>query len=284
MSIDFARLSEKCTAATCLKQKILDLFSQGRERLTLPEVKKLLNASDFAISKRQISAAVKELVLARILIYTNRFSISHLELNHIDEIRIGDRLLLTADIHRCEEPGTAVVRISRGAAFGMGDHPTTRLALEGIQRVIDLAMKALNPRKMKVLDIGTGSGILAIAALNLGVGSAVCIDTDPVARHEARLNAAINGLESRMKITKISIEKMDPDTFNVILANLRPPTLRQLFPCMKEISAPGAYWVLSGFRPEEGIRIEKQLGDHRFRNVWNQTADNWASVAAKAEF
>jgi ribosomal protein L11 methyltransferase len=233
------------------------------------------------MTRRQLDSIIKELVSSGELIYTNHFSISHLELNHFHEIEISNRLLLTTDNSKSERLGVVAVRINSGASFGMGDHATTRLALKGIDYIVRMLEREGRLSSTNVLDIGTGSGVLAIAAVRLGANWALALDIDPVARHEAAENARLNGLHDRMIISEKSLELVESPSFQMILANLRPPTLKQLFPGMIKLSEPGCYWILSGFRPDEGNRIEKQLNSLRLATIWSLDTDNWAALALK---
>ncbi len=267
----------------CLKNKILALFRKGQVRLTPVEVRRLISSSPSAFTRRQVESTLKELVAAGHLIYTSRFSISHLELNRFDDIQISHRLRVISDSFNAGIPGIALVRIHRGASFGMGDHPTTRLALKGVDHVACLMEKEGTLSAANILDIGTGSGVLAIAAIQLGAGRALALDIDPVARYEAAANVRLNGLEDRVVISGIPLEDMPMDKYEMILANLRPPTLKKLFSHMLKMSASTCYWVLSGFRPDERHGIEKQLNAIRFQTIWGLNTDNWTALAAKFE-
>lgn len=266
-----------------LKNRILALFRKDRVRLTPVELRRIIFSSTSTFARRQFNSTLKELVAAGHLIYTSHFSISHLELNRFDDLQVSHRLLLTSGSVNVEIPGIAMVRINRGASFGMGDHSTTRLALKGVDHVAGMMEKEGKLSAANILDIGTGSGVLAIAAIQLGAGRALGLDIDPVARYEAAANVRLNGLEDRVVISGIPLEDIPLEKYEMILANLRPPTLKEFFPYMLKMSASECYWVLSGFRPNEGHRIEKQLKVIRFQTIWRLNADNWTALAAKFE-
>ena len=111
------------------------------------------------------------------------------------------------------------LRLDPGLIFGTGSHPTTRMCLE--------AMEVLAPRAKKVLDLGCGSGILAIAALLLGAGSALGCDIDEAAPRIAGENAALNGLQDRVKFRTADVFELLPELeaageqFDVVI--LDPP-------------------------------------------------------------
>jgi ribosomal protein L11 methyltransferase len=141
------------------------------------------------------------------------------------------------------EPPTgakAVLRIDPSTAFGTGSHATTALCLE---RILEL-VPALGPGA-EVLDVGTGTGILAMGALVAGAGSAVGTDNDPEALRVARENAELNGL-----LSKLELSGADPDRlgrrFGLVVANILAEPLIQLAPKLACAVAPGGPLVLSG--------------------------------------
>ena len=99
------------------------------------------------------------------------------------------------------DPGDIVVNIKAGAAFGTGCHPTTRLALTGLEKVCKNNLIPIGTENCRVLDIGTGSGVLSIAALKMGLDQGIGLDIDPCARAEAAENAVLNGLSKRLEIS-----------------------------------------------------------------------------------
>lgn len=130
------------------------------------------------------------------------------------------------------------VILDPGMAFGTGLHPTTRGCLELLQH--------LQPMPERVLDVGCGSGILAIAALRLGAGHAVGLDTDPVAIAATVANAERNGLADRMEATVGTLPADAPEQFPLVLANLVAAILVQLAPRLAAHLAPGGTLLASG--------------------------------------
>ncbi|MFP6639369.1 MAG: 50S ribosomal protein L11 methyltransferase, partial [Myxococcota bacterium] len=126
-------------------------------------------------------------------------------------------------------PGQAEVVIDPGQAFGTGRHESTLLALQSLDELAGTAAE-MN----RVLDVGTGSGILALAALRRGAGHAVGFDIDRRAVEEAVLNAAANDLEERVKFFAGPIEALTRETFELVMVNL----LRtEMWPIAGEIAA-----------------------------------------------
>lgn len=133
-------------------------------------------------------------------------------------------------------PDAAVIRLDPGLAFGSGTHATTALCLEWLDS-LDLHGKT-------VLDFGSGSGILALAALALGAGRAVAVDNDPQALIASADNAGRNGLADRLTVTLPTDET--PAAYPVVVANILASALATLAETLAERTAPGGVIALSG--------------------------------------
>jgi ribosomal protein L11 methyltransferase len=134
-------------------------------------------------------------------------------------------------------PGQRVVVLEPGRAFGTGLHETTSLVAEVLARTT-LAGAT-------VLDVGCGSGILALVALALGAASGQAIDVDPEAVAVARENNERNAMTGRLQADETPVEQVD-GTFDVVLANIEAKTLVELAPAILARVAPGGLLVLSG--------------------------------------
>jgi ribosomal protein L11 methyltransferase len=135
------------------------------------------------------------------------------------------------------QPGQRVVVLEPGRAFGTGLHETTSLVAEVLART-SLAGAT-------VLDVGCGSGILALVALALGAASGRAIDVDPDAVAVARENAERNAMSDRLGADETPVEQV-AETFDVVLANIEAKTLVELAPAILSRVAPGGLLVLSG--------------------------------------
>lgn len=146
-----------------------------------------------------------------------------------------------------------VVEIDPGMAFGTGQHPSTRMCLEAIE---DILLKDRSIRKWRVLDVGTGTGILGISCAKLGAESVVGADIDPKAVEIARKNVLINGVEDRVRIVNRDVRKMK-GTFDLIVANLTAETLLKIKSHLFSLTDPGRYLVISGIIEQNGRTIEE---------------------------
>jgi len=184
---------------------------------------------------------------------------------------VGERLLICPT---WEEPGTEfentdrrVLRIDPGMAFGTGGHDTTRLVLEGLECV-------LRPGDA-VLDVGCGSGILSVAALLLGAGSALGIDIDPVAVRTARENGELNGFsELTFNVVQGDLAVAAAGRYRVVLANIVADAIIRLAPAVPALLAPGGVFIASGIiepREEEVTAALREVGlcvAARAQNGW----------------
>lgn len=135
-------------------------------------------------------------------------------------MRLSERVWVTPPWDRPAEPAEAVIVIDPGMAFGTGHHPTTR----GVVQVLDTLLR--DRPETTVLDVGCGSGILALAAARLG-HRAVGVEIDAVALKNAEKNVALNGLADRVQLIEGSADAVD-GRFDIVLANILAPTLIEL--------------------------------------------------------
>ncbi|MBL0275354.1 MAG: 50S ribosomal protein L11 methyltransferase [Anaeromyxobacter sp.] len=139
--------------------------------------------------------------------------------------------------------GMAEIVLDPGMAFGTGTHPTTSLCLAALSDLLQARPGA------RVLDVGTGSGLLAIAARKLGGGVVAGNDNDPIAVRVAQENAALNGVA--LDLNERDVAAQD-GPFDLVLANILANTLVELAPALAAQLAPGGVVILSGIlRPQE---------------------------------
>ncbi len=172
-------------------------------------------------------------------------------------------------------PAGVVVTIDPGAAFGSGEHGSTRGALALIERwlVADTVM----------LDFGSGSGILSIAAVALGARRAVGIDLDPDAQEVAAANAALNGVADRCSFLTGDAEVLGPlaGPGTLVCSNiLREPNI-ELLPAVRRALTPGGVAVFAGMEESEAPLFLPALGTHRFEPFDEVCDAGWWSVAAR---
>lgn len=181
--------------------------------------------------------------------------------------RIGRRLVIVPSwVDHTPKPDDVVLRIDPGMAFGTGQHQTTAMCLAALEDVIT--------GEESVLDLGCGSGILAIAAAKLGAARILALDTDPQAVKATAENAAANNSPVESREGTIG----PGETFGVIAANISGLTLTRLAPAIAASLNPGGALIASGFLDEAldtvgtafetaGLHIERVIEDGQWRAI-----------------
>lgn len=258
-----------------LREEILEAVESSPALLTFGSLEKILKIRP-GIKRSDLKRAVDRLVTESELAYSYKHGCSFLEKSFEKPVRISKRIILAPHgIEFSGEPDDLVIRMRPGVSFGRGDHPTTRLGLRGVEYIfVDAAFKGKCGTCSAVLDIGAGSGILAIACVLFGAGRATGIDTDPCARKEAGDNAEINGLGDRIDISETPVERLE-GCFSIITANLRSPTLMSLYPLMVKLTDKGSMLVLSGIKTPEAKDIRLLYTGKHFLMSWEESEKDW---------
>jgi ribosomal protein L11 methyltransferase len=149
-----------------------------------------------------------------------------------------------------------IIEINPGEAYGTGNQPPTKLCIEALENIC-------KERKVdKVLDVGCGSGILAICAVALGANTALALDIDPVAVEEARINVEKNGFSSKIRIVHGTLNSIN-DKFDLVLANLTASNILSLSEKLKSKLKSDGLLLVSGIwltKRKEGVI-------HRFQEL-----------------
>jgi ribosomal protein L11 methyltransferase len=161
---------------------------------------------------------------------------------HFPVMRIGRRIVIKPTWRdHAPRPGDVILDLDPGMAFGTGLHPTTRLCLAGVESAADRGLVG----GARVLDVGCGSGILAIAAARLGAASVLGVDTDPIAVEATIANAAWNRLAGRIAARAGSLPS-GGEAFDLVLANLIASVLIALAAPLRDELRPGGTLLASG--------------------------------------
>ena len=255
---------------------VIDTIVSSPTKITPSALERLI-FERYGLNKRQIKTLIRDLVVCGEITYTYEFGSTFLEPSFTKPVRISKDVVLIPPGHSYRfKPNDVVVRIKPGASFGIGRHPSTRLAIKAIEFILrgDQVMEKRPDRT--VLDIGTGSGVLILTAVLGGMDGGLGIDIDACARVEAAANVAINGLEDRIEISGQSLDTIE-QRFSMVLANLRSPSLTKLFYRLTEVTDTSGTLILSGIKTGEVDDLLK-VYTKCFKCLWSGNELGWASV------
>jgi ribosomal protein L11 methyltransferase len=192
---------------------------------------------------------------------------------HFHPLRVG-RIVIKPTWREWEpKPDELVVQLDPGMAFGTGLHPTTQLMLAGLQGRVRPGMH--------VLDLGTGSGILAIPAAMLGA-KVTGLDTSEVAVEVARENVTANGVTDRVTVERGSIDAVARRRFDLIFANIIASVLVELAPRLAAALEPGAELLGSGIIDERADLVRDAFVDVGLEITDQQHEGDWWLIVARA--
>jgi ribosomal protein L11 methyltransferase len=192
-------------------------------------------------------------------------------------LRVGRRLVIRPTWRRHRRAfGDVVLALDPGMAFGTGLHPTTRLGLAGLEPMADDGRLD----GARVLDVGSGSGILAIAALKLGAASALGVDTDPIAVEATLANARRNGLARRLR-ARVGSLPTGHAPVDLVLANLIAGLLVPLAPLLRDEVRPGGTILASGIFVDREAEVREAFEAEGFAISGRTAEGDWIALEAR---
>ena len=189
-------------------------------------------------------------------------------------LRIGHRIRIVPSWIPYEpEPDDVVITLDPGMAFGTGLHPSTQLCLQALETLIRPGMR--------VLDVGTGSGILAIAAAKLGAAEVLGVDIEAVSVRTARENVRLNGVEDVVRIEPGSVDDRSHGEFDGVLANILAEIIARLSPDLARHMAPGGWLVASGIIEARLPAVEHAYARAGLEIVQRWQVGDWVALDAR---
>ncbi|MCG6877740.1 MAG: 50S ribosomal protein L11 methyltransferase [Deltaproteobacteria bacterium] len=168
-----------------------------------------------------------------------------------------------------------VIRIDPGPAFGTGQHATTKMCLQ--------AMESLGAQRgQTLLDVGTGSGILAIYGAKLGFERIMAIDVDPEAVRWAERNIRLNGAANAVSLSETPVQAIN-ERFSLVCANLILGELLRLMQSLYQLVKSGGYLVISGILRDQVKQIEEALHATLFAATRTLNQDEWACMVLRKD-
>ena len=195
---------------------------------------------------------------------------------HFRPLPVGRRLLVAPPWDLPEKAERVVLVIEPGRAFGTGHHGTTAGCLTLLERVLEYE------RPSTAIDLGTGSGILAIAAARLGVPSIFAVDDDPDAVAVAAANARVNDVSARVECRREDAVALDAPPAPLVLANLLTATHARLAPHYRRLLTPGGALVLGGILDSEADAVRERLRGEGLTATDHVSIEGWTSLGFRA--
>lgn len=232
------------------EEDLLRFIADAPATVTFADLKRRFCADD-GLCLSDLKRLVARLIQRRRLCYQAKFGRTTIDLSYDRPVQVSAHVLLSPP-HRtlALERGQVAVLLEKGSAFGSGEHPSTRLAVQLIDAMLQRSPWAEQRASLRALDIGTGSGVLALVAAKLGVGRVWAVDTDPIAVCEAGANVGLNGLNGRVHVSDRPFGAVNA-VIDLFFANLRTPTLLTLLDDIGRLAATESGLVLSGIKDGE---------------------------------
>jgi ribosomal protein L11 methyltransferase len=188
-------------------------------------------------------------------------------------VRVGHIGIVAAD----DQTDSNAVRLIETPAFGTGLHPTTALCLEALDDMIQTAIPEA------VLDVGTGSGVIALAALKLGIPRALGIDIDETALNAAGENARLNGMSERLQLARGGPEIVT-GAWPLVFANILAGPLIEMAPQLVRRVAHDGQLVLSGIPCSIQTDVDRAYRDLGMRHVTTKSRAGWTATILRASW
>ncbi len=205
-------------------------------------------------------------------IYEQDWSVSWREFFGV--VETGGRIVVVPTwIDHEPKPGQIPVRLDPGQAFGTGHHETTRLCLA--------ALDGLARPGITMLDVGTGSGVLSIAAAKLGVESIVAIDIDPIAAEIARRNCDSNGIGGEVAISAGTLSPEHAGRYELVVSNISTPANTALAPAFGIVVKPAGDLVLSGILTVDAASVIAAMEAYGFEQLSTAEERDWCCIHLK---
>ncbi len=194
---------------------------------------------------------------------------------HYEPQHIGHRLVVCPSWQRyAPSPSEVVIILDPGMAFGTGLHPTTRMCLEALEEHLS--------RRAEVLDLGTGSGILAIAAAKLGASAVLALDTDPLAVKIAKKNVLANGVGRTVKVKEGSQEMAKGSLFDLIVVNILARTIADLIAKgLLDHLKPEGLLIAAGIMKSEEEEARKTLRERGLKELIPLQKGDWVTLIGR---
>jgi ribosomal protein L11 methyltransferase len=193
-------------------------------------------------------------------------------------VRISKNIIIKPTWERHTPSGRdIVIDIDPGMAFGTGQHPSTSMCISAVE---DIMLNNELPEKWNAIDVGTGTGIIAICCAKLGAESVVAVDIDPKAVEIAGKNTTINGTEDKIKVINSDISACS-GRFDMVVANLTSTTLINTYSHLISLAKPGGYIIASGIINQEAENVKRVFSTEETSFYGENSEEEWVCYVFK---
>ena len=191
-------------------------------------------------------------------------------------LRLGAHIIVRPTWEDCPlQPGDKVIEIDPGMAFGTGTHETTGMCVKLVEKYVKPGDRAI--------DIGTGTGILALAAAHMGANPVLATDLDAVATRVAAENVRLNGFEGVIDVRCGDLLEVVQETGDVVITNIIADVIIQLAAPVRERIADGGVFICSGIAVDRLEDVRRALAENGFAELDVLTEGEWCAIAARKE-
>ena len=261
-------IDEKLLENDTEETKIMAYFSE--EETNLPEKiavirEKIRNLTEFGLS---IGSGTVELS------NVNQEDWESAWKQYFKPVHVTDRIVVKPEWEEYSpQEGEIVIEIDPGMAFGTGTHETTSMCINQIEK----NLKAGD----RVIDIGSGSGILSMAAVLLGAEKATGVDLDPVAVRVALENVELNNLQDKIEILHGNLTDVIREKADIVVANIMADIILILLEDVREFIKDDGLFISSGIIQEKRAAVEARLLEKNFSIVEVETKGEWCAITAQ---
>jgi len=262
------------------RDAILEILFESENQLTARAyIRKI--ALKLSLNFTQAKKILRFLVEEQELVFQDLYGGTYVTKSFLKPVRVTDHFSLTPPgMASMAGSNVSDIFLHQGISFGSGHHPTTRLCLEAIDTLFLNSLEINFNKTLPGADIGTGSGVLAIAICLAGLKRCKAFEIDPNAVSEAKKNVALNDLSPCITIIEDYMPLCEAE-FSLICANLRYPTLKKLSNTIKSNLCPKGVIILSGIRQWEKQDLIDHYAGMGFSLIWEKNEKKWSAVIMK---
>jgi ribosomal protein L11 methyltransferase len=230
-----------------------------------------------------IKEAINQLLLYDIDLGHNKVTVSEVNeeewatawKKYYKPVKVSDRLTITPTWEEYEKvkEDELIIELDPGMAFGTGTHPTTVLCLQSLERYLS--------KGDSVIDVGTGSGVLSIAAAKLGASKVLAADLDEVAVNAARINVKLNKVQDKVTVEQKNLLANVGETPDLIVANILAEVIVRMTDDAFELLKPGGILITSGIIEGKKEEVKRSLSSSGFTLEEITEMEDWVAIVAK---